>query len=160
MAISTPLPIYRAPRTRRPSGTHVDPDVDRVRRLAKVLDNKFLDPVLGFVLPGVGDLVGSVLGLYVVAVAVRRKMSPVVIARMLMNLAIDAACGVVPVLGDAADLVFKANERNVALLADRAGSGGRATAKDWAMIAGAALLFLGVLALAIYAISRLVRWIA
>jgi len=138
----------------------LDPDVERVRKLAKVLDNKFLDPLLGFVLPGVGDLIGSVMGLYVVAVAVQRRMSPVIIARMLMNLALDAATGVVPIVGDAADLVFKANTRNVALLAERAGSGGRATAKDWAMVGGAALAFVGVLALSIYAITALVRWIA
>jgi hypothetical protein len=160
MAISTPLPIYTAPRARRGTGTQIDPDLDRVTKLAKVLDNKFLDPLLGFVVPGVGDLIGSVLGLYVVAIAVRRKMSPVVIARMLMNLAIDAASGVVPVVGDAADLVFKANTRNVALLTERAGTGGRATAKDWAMVGGAALAFVGVLALAIYAITAMVRWIA
>ncbi len=160
MAISTPLPIYRAPRARQPTGTQLDPDVERVRKLAKVLDNKFLDPLLGFLLPGVGDLVGSVLGLYVVAVAVRRKMSPVIIARMLMNLAIDAAAGVVPIVGDAADLVFKANERNVAMLGDRAGTGGRATAKDWMMVGGAALAFVGILALSIYAITAMVRWIA
>jgi hypothetical protein len=160
MAISTPLPIYRAPRPRPSTGTQLDPDVDRVRKLAKVLDHKFLDPLLGFVLPGVGDLIGSILGLYVVAVAVRRKMSPVIIARMLMNLAIDAAAGVVPVIGDAADLVFKANERNVALLTDRAGSGGRATTRDWLMVGGAVLAFVGVIALAIYAITAMVRWIA
>lgn len=138
----------------------VDPDVERVKKLANVLDNKFVDPLLGFVLPGIGDLVGSVLGLYVVAVAIKRRMSPVIIARMLMNLAVDAACGVVPLIGDAADLVFKANQRNVALLEQRAGSGGRATAVDWLMVVGAILAFVGVLALSIYAIVAMVRWIA
>ncbi|MEO7092232.1 MAG: DUF4112 domain-containing protein, partial [Polyangiales bacterium] len=80
--------------------------------------------------------------------------------RMLMNLAIDAAAGVVPFVGDAADLVFKANERNVALLSERATGSGRATTKDWLMVGGAALAFVGVVALAVYAITAMVRWIA
>lgn len=160
MAITTPLPIHTAPRARRGTGTQVDSDLERVTKLAKLLDNKFLDPLLGFVLPGVGDLIGSVLGLYVVVVAVRRRMSPVIIARMLMNLAIDAVSGVVPIIGDAADLMFKANERNVALLSERAGAGGRATAKDWLMVGGAVLAFSGILALVIYALTVILRWIA
>lgn len=142
---------YVAPRARRGSGTtSLDPEVERVRKIARTLDTYMVDPLIGLVLPGAGDLLGSMLGLYTVALAVRRKLSPVIIARMLLNLALDAVLGVVPLVGDLTDLAFKANTKNVALLSERSGAGGRATGKDWLMVVGAALLFVGALALVIY----------
>lgn len=160
MATTTPFPLpYRAPRARRGTGTNLDPEVERVRKLARVLDSSFVDPLIGFVLPGVGDLLGSVLGLYAVAIAIRRRMSPVIVARMLMNLALDAALGIVPLVGDVADLAFKANQRNVALLTERAQAGGKASARDWIAVVGAALAFGAAIGLSIYAIIALVRWL-
>ena len=152
----TPLP-YTAPRARRGSGTHVDRDLERVQRFAKILDQRFLDPVIGLVLPGAGDLIGSMLGMYTIVLAARRKMSPVIIARMLLNLALDAAIGIVPFVGDLLDLGFKANTKNVALLAERAEHGGRATRKDWLYVVGAALAFVATVTLSIYAVVSLVR---
>src|ERR1044072_8144193 len=55
-----------------------DAALERVRTLTRVLDSYFVDPLLGLVLPGAGDLIGSVLGLYVVGIALQRRMSPVV----------------------------------------------------------------------------------
>lgn len=135
----------------------MDPEIERVRRMARILDHYLVDPLIGLVLPGAGDLIGSLLGLYAVSVAIRRKMSPVVVARMLMNLALDALLGVVPLLGDIADIAFKANERNVKLLVDRADRGGKATARDWATIAGAALVFGAAIGLTIYALVAVIR---
>ena len=135
------------------------PELERVRTLVRVLDHYLVDPLLGLVLPGVGDLLGSVLGLYLVAIAVRRRMSPVVIARMLLNLAIDAAIGIVPVVGDLADLAFKANDKNLALLIDRQTTG-KASLRDWLAVCGAVLAFGAVVALAIYAVVAVVRAVA
>jgi hypothetical protein len=163
MAITTPVPLatpYRIPRARRATSTQLDPEVERVRRFARILDHYMVDPILGFVLPGAGDVIGSLLGLYTVALAIRKRLSPVIIARMLLNLAIDAAIGIVPLLGDAADVAFKANEKNVALLSDRHAAGGHATPRDYLAVLGAAALFGAVIGLAIYAIGRLVHALA
>jgi hypothetical protein len=137
-----------------------DPELERVRRFAKLLDTYLVDPVVGLLLPGAGDVVGSMLGLYTVLLAIRRRVSTVVIARMLMNLALDAAIGIVPLLGDLFDLGFKANQRNVALLAARTEIGGKATAKDWLAVIGAALVFAATIGLALYAIVRVFGAIA
>ena len=136
-----------------------DREIERVRTLARVMDDYYLDPILGFLLPGVGDLIGSLLGMYIVALAARRKMSPVVVARMLMNLAFDAAIGIVPLIGDLADAKFKANDRNLALLTDRHAVGGRATARDWAILAGAIGAVVVVIGGVIYGLVRLIRWL-
>ena len=134
-----------------------DPELERVRTLSRVLDSYMVDPLLGLVLPGVGDVLGSLLGLYTVVIAARRKVSPIVIARMLLNLGIDAAVGVVPLVGDIIDFGFKANKKNVELLADRSSLGGRATARDWLVLAVAVAAFAGMIALVCWGIAALVR---
>jgi hypothetical protein len=134
-----------------------DSEIARVRTFARVMDDYYLDPILGFLLPGVGDLVGSLFGVYIVLVAARRRVSPVVIARMVMNLALDAATGVVPIVGDAIDVAFKANKKNLALLVERDRTGGRATPRDWAILAGAVLLLVAVVTLIALAIAWLVH---
>ena len=123
----------------------------RARTLAKVMDRYGVDPLLGLFLPGVGDVIGSVIGLYLVVVAVRHRASPVVIARMLMNLGLDAmAVGAIPVAGDVFDFVFQANETNLALLESR--PQGRAKASDWILVFGALALNLAILGFVIYGI--------
>ena len=131
-----------------------------MRQFARLLDQRFLDPLIGLVLPGAGDLIGSMLGMYTVVLAVRRKLSTVIIARMLTNLALDAAIGLVPFIGDLLDLGFKANTKNVALLTERAEAGGRATARDWLHVIGAGLAFVAVVGLTIFAVVSLFRAIA
>src|SRR5947209_6233659 len=75
-------------------------DIVAAETLARWLDDRFLDPLLGFLVPGVGDVIGSALGLYVVVVAWRRKLPLVTVSRMLLNLGIDALVGAVPIAGD------------------------------------------------------------
>lgn len=136
-----------------------DRELERVRKLARVLDDYFVDPILGFVIPGVGDLIGATLGLYTVAYALRKKISPVIITRMLTNLTVDAIGGVVPFVGDLFDAGWKANKKNLDLLSDRAAHGGRSTLRDWLAVAAAFLAFAGTIALVIYAGVALWRWI-
>jgi hypothetical protein len=136
--------------------TPTDAEVAVVQRVTRWMDVLALDPVLGFVLPGVGDVVGSVFGLYVVSVAVRRRLPVVVIARMLLNLGIDTLIGVVPVAGDLADVAFRAHRRNAELLLSREASG-KASWRDWAMVIGAAGLLVGALAVSVWAAVALAR---
>jgi hypothetical protein len=157
MASIGPAPVYMRPGGPEGSGTARDSELDRVRGLARVLDRYFVDPLMGLVIPGVGDVIGSLLGMYVVMIAARRRVSPVIIARMLMNLTADAVIGIVPLVGDIFDIGFKAHLRNVELLESRMSHGGRATAKDWAVVVGAALAFIAAMVLIVYGAIRLVR---
>ncbi|HEX3761729.1 MAG TPA: DUF4112 domain-containing protein [Kofleriaceae bacterium] len=134
-------------------------EIQRARTLTRVLDHYLVDPLLGLLLPGAGDLIGSLLGLYLVVIAVRRRMSPVIVARMLLNLALDAVLGAIPVLGDIADFAYKANEHNLALLVDRRTTGA-ATVRDWLAVGGAVVAFAAVIGLVIYAIVALIHALA
>ncbi|HEY5923634.1 MAG TPA: DUF4112 domain-containing protein [Kofleriaceae bacterium] len=157
MATIGSVPRYLPPDMPDGSGTARDTELDRVRFLARVLDRYLVDPLIGLVIPGGGDVLGSLLGVYTVMIAARRKVSPVIIARMLMNLAADAVIGFVPFIGDLFDIGFKANQRNVELLTERALHGGRATAKDWLIVVAAALAYIAVMALVIWGIVALFR---
>jgi hypothetical protein len=115
--------------------------------LARWLDGRFLDPLLGLLIPGIGDLLGSALGLYPVLLAWQRRAPKALLARMLLNLAADAAGGAIPVIGDIWDFLFRAHARNLALLRARAAGGAvRAHWSDTLVVGGALLLFLAALA--------------
>ena len=73
------------------------------------------DAVVGLV-PGVGDLVTAGVSCMIILEARRMGAPNHLLARMLGNLAIDAAAGSIPVLGDIFDLAFRANLRNMRIL--------------------------------------------
>lgn len=74
-----------------------------------------LDPIIGL-LPVVGDLIGLVLSLYVLLEAHRAGAGTRIKAHMVKNMLIETFGGMVPVVGDAFDIVYKANTRNTRLL--------------------------------------------
>ena len=123
------------------------------------MDSRYVDPLIGLLLPGAGDVLGAAIGLYPVALALRRGAPKVLIARMLLNLTVDLVGGLVPVLGDLWDFFFKAHSRNLALLRSRArGPALRGTGRDWLVVAGAALLFLVALAAPVVLLVLAARW--
>ena len=97
----------------------------RLDRLARVLDTAFripgtrirfgADALIGLV-PGVGDVAGLALGLWLIWQA-RGVQAPAPLQmKMLGNLGIETLLGIVPVLGDAFDVLWQANQRNRQLL--------------------------------------------
>lgn len=157
MAIPLAAPGYQVPRAKRGTGTGLDVELERAHKISRALDTYMLDPILGLVLPGAGDLIASFFGFYMISLALRRGVSKMVVARMLLNLALDALVGMVPLVGDLFDFGFKANQRNLALLTDRAHQGGKSTAKDWLAVVGAGLVFVSVIGLVLYALVAAVR---
>lgn len=74
-----------------------------------------LDALVGLV-PGLGDVTGAALGGYFILLGSRLGAPKAVLARMVLNVALDTLAGVVPVFGDLFDVAWKANTRNMALL--------------------------------------------
>jgi hypothetical protein len=98
-------------------------DLRKARFLANWLDARFsffgirfgLEGILG-VVPFLGDTVGLLAGCYPIYLAYRHKLGRPVMIKMAINLLIEWLIGVVPWVGDAADIWFKANLRNLKLL--------------------------------------------
>ena len=109
----------------------VSPQLSRAERMARLdtlanlLDTAFIlpgtdirfgfDALIGLV-PGIGDAITTIISLYIVREARALGAPRHLIARMLGNVAIDGVIGAVPLLGDAFDVMWRANRRNVALL--------------------------------------------
>jgi hypothetical protein len=99
--------------------------LDRLDRLATMFDNAFnlpganvrfgVESLLRLV-PGVGDAVASLLSFYLLYEARRLGVPRLLFARMIGNVLLEGMVGTVPVVGDAFDVLFRANRRNVALL--------------------------------------------
>ena len=127
--------------------------IEGLRRISQLLDSAFelpgtsyrigLDPVIGLV-PWVGDLVSPLFTIALLWQAREMALPRVVQLRMVINVAIDALIGVVPVAGDLFDFAWKANNMNMALLERHAHTARRASAGDWLFVAGiiAALLII------------------
>jgi hypothetical protein len=99
--------------------------LSKLRRYAYWLDSGIRIPGIGWrigfdsllgLIPGVGDAIGAALGGWVMVEAVRARVRPATMARMLFNLALDATVGAIPLAGDLFDFAWKANQRNLALL--------------------------------------------
>jgi Domain of unknown function (DUF4112) len=66
--------------------------------------------------PGIGDAAASMLSCYLLYEAHRLGVPRLLFARMVVNVLLEGTVGAVPVAGDAFDVFFRANRRNVALL--------------------------------------------
>jgi len=113
--------------------------------MADWIDDRYIDPLVGLILPGAGDLLFAAVGMYPVFVALRRRMPAIVAARMIRNVAIDLLFGAIPVVGDFFDFVFKAHRRNANLLLERHVLG-PSPLRDWAAVLGAVLALVVALA--------------
>jgi hypothetical protein len=112
-------------RVDRIGDTDRDASLARLDALARLMDSAVaipgtnirlgLDALIGLV-PVAGDLVSNVISTYIVWEARRLGVSRLTVARMLANTAVDTVIGAIPILGDAFDVAFRGNMRNLALL--------------------------------------------
>lgn len=74
-----------------------------------------LDGLVGLI-PGVGDLSTFAISGYLVLMMAKNGASGYVLARMILNIVIDAALGAIPFIGDLFDFAHKANVKNMRLM--------------------------------------------
>jgi Domain of unknown function (DUF4112) len=99
--------------------------ISRIDALATLLDTALVIPGTGVrfgldaligLFPVVGDIITTALSLFIVHEAYQLGAPGHVLARMLGNVALDGVFGAVPLVGDAFDVLWRANRRNVRLL--------------------------------------------
>jgi hypothetical protein len=157
--------------TRRPEatvGTFVPPELERLKRLSRVLDSAIgipgtryrfgLDAIVGLV-PGIGDAIGAVFSLYIIFQAARLGASKASIARMVGNVAVDTIVGEIPLLGDIFDVGFQSNIRNLSLLEQHLHRPAATRAQSRRVLIGLGVvllaLFVGIVALSV-AVAELI----
>jgi hypothetical protein len=142
-----------------------DPRLDALRRLQRLLDEAFRVPgtdvrfgwdALAGLVPGLGDVAAALLAGALVVRAHRLRVPRVVQLRMLLNIGVDVLVGLVPIAGDVADVFWKSNTRNMALLDRHAGPARPSTAGDWAFVAAVLAAIAAVSVLPMLALAWLV----
>lgn len=137
----------------------------RARYLARKLDSQWevagirfgWDSLLGL-FPVAGDGLSALISLYIVYAAWRMGTPLPDLLRMILNLAVEAVLGSVPLLGDVLDIGWKANLRNVALLESRSALEPEQADADKA--GWLVLLLVGLLVLTgVWAVIQLWRWL-
>lgn len=149
-------------RVERPANVDVS-----LERLSWLMDDLIRVPGLGWrfgldaligLIPGFGDTATSLVSFYILVAAVRHRVPKITIMRMALNLALDYVVGSFPIVGDVFDAWWKSNQKNVALLKERATVEGEAAREgrfsDWvfvgAIIFGLIGLTLGSAVVSVY----------
>ena len=73
------------------------------------------DPIIGAI-PVIGDLLGSIISIYILYSGSKMGLSTKIISKMCLNIGIDFVFGLIPIIGDIFDIGWKANKRNVKLI--------------------------------------------
>ncbi|KAJ2494178.1 hypothetical protein IWW47_004772 [Coemansia sp. RSA 2052] len=104
----------------------VDKRLKALHRRATWLDSRFscfcgmlrfgVESLVGLI-PVIGDFAGVFLAVtYMNTIRRRFDVPPSIVSQMTINIALDFCVGLVPILGDLVDTLFKANLRNYALV--------------------------------------------
>ncbi|HEY3102237.1 MAG TPA: DUF4112 domain-containing protein [Pyrinomonadaceae bacterium] len=97
--------------------------------LSQIMDNQFRLPVLGWrfglnaiidLIPEFGDIITTIVALYILVSAVRYRVPKITLLRMGLTIAIYFVGGLIPFIGYLFDVWWKPNVRNLKLLRERA----------------------------------------
>jgi hypothetical protein len=135
--------------------------------LAKLMDAQFvvpgtkfrfgLDGIIGLI-PGAGDISTFAVSAYLLTIMARNGASGFVLARMVLNVFIDALFGMIPILGDLFDIAFKANMRNLKLMKEHYVEG-RHRGGAWKVVLPVLLVLFVIVAGIIWAGYKILDWL-
>ena len=110
-----PIPTGNVPLSVRQRIEALELLLERSFRIPGVNYSVGLDAIVGLV-PVLGDLMAAVMGAYLVWEARNLEMPKWKLWRMAGNIVFDTAIGAIPVIGDAADFLFRSNTRNLKIV--------------------------------------------
>ncbi len=105
-----------------------------------------IDPILGLLLPGAGDVISGAGSIALLFLALKERIPTVAIGRMVINIGVDTFAGAIPILGDAFDVVWRANRKNLEIIETyRNDPKAEPSSLDRALVyGGVALVLLGI----------------
>jgi hypothetical protein len=165
------VPVYRgidSPSKRqavlRPTRIQIERELEVFSRL---MDNQFRIPLINWrfglnalidLIPQIGDILTTIIALYLLVSAVRYRVPKITLARMGLNIGIYFVVGIIPFIGYLFAVWWKPNMRNLNLIRQRATVSAedakRGRASDWwfvlIIIGGIVALFFGSIALILF----------
>ena len=96
----------------------------QIDRLATIMDSAITLPIIGRVgldavldlIPVFGNFAGAAVSLTLIGRTLQYGPPPSLVSKMLSNVLVDVILGAIPVVGPLADIWFRANDRNAALM--------------------------------------------
>jgi hypothetical protein len=142
----------------------------RIRSISDLWDRAFgipgtkwrvgLESVVGL-LPVGGDVVGLGISIYILWQVVQFNLPKTILVRMVVNIAIDALVGSVPILGDLFDVTWKANTKNVNLLESHLQQPSQSHRADrrflWLLFGGLLLALVALIIVAVVVLTLVVK---
>ncbi len=142
------------------------PNLAWVEQATDLLDTKFTIPgtkikfgadfILGM-FPGVGDVVSLAFSGVLVSIIAKHGASKLLVARMLINVFLDAVVGSIPILGNVFDLFYKANHRNMILMRQYYQEG-KHSGSVWPLVIGVIAITLLLIGFLTWALIQLIGW--
>ncbi len=117
-----------------------------------------LDSVIGLI-PGVGDASSAAIGAYMLQAAHKLGVPTVVLVRMLFNLFIDALIGLIPIVGDYLDVLYKANAKNARLIEEAVVNRETTARASWFRLVGVFAVFLLIVFGGLVGTVFVVKWL-
>lgn len=96
-----------------------------------------LDALIGLIFPGAGDVATGLGSLGLFVLAFRERVPPVILLRMMLNIAVDIVAGSFPIVGDFFDLVWRSNRKNIELIRQYRDPEREPTTADYLVVAAA-----------------------
>ncbi len=94
-----------------------DPDYMFIYNIAKYMDKYCLDPIIGFLIPGGGDILTSVMTIPYISVAAFTVRSLPLTLAVIYNMLIDMLIGCIPFfIGDICDIAHRSYSKNYDLI--------------------------------------------
>lgn len=94
-----------------------DFDYKMVKGISVAMDSYFLDPIIGFFIPGAGDILTSICAIPFIWVAAARVKSIALTLAVIYNTLIDVALGLIPFyIGDIVDVFNRSYKKNYRLI--------------------------------------------
>ena len=103
-------------------------------------------------------MAGAAVSGFIILGAAQRGIARSAVIRMVINVAVDAFLGALPLIGDIFDFAFKSNTRNIQIYRE-ALRGERTVVKDWVFIGVVALLLLVIFSAPLVGLIYLGRYL-
>ena len=126
-----------------------------VKWIATAMDKWFIDPIIGFVVPGLGDIFTSVMTVPFIYVALCRVKSVPLTLAIIYNTLMDVLIGIIPLLGDVFDFFNRSYKQNYAMIVGFVEGDKRITR----MVNGKTVQFFILIIMICFIIYCLVGWI-
>lgn len=87
-------------------------DFKMLKVIYKVMDKWGLDPIIGFFIPGLGDVITTVVTIPFIFTSIFKLRSVPLTLAIISNCLLDLLIGMVPVVGDIGDFMYKSYKKN------------------------------------------------